>query len=275
MAWNRNDLWEAPAYLPYVQPPLAAETIAHAEQTLGFKLPDAYLALLREHNGGGVRYTLPDTTHSMIWGIGPFFPNILEVHGALDPALAELGEWIPRDVERLIPFDGDGHWFLCLDYRDARAAPGVAYVDLEFEEDRKVSDTFEQFLGQLQLDLPQRGFGLRGVSLDEAAETIGAALNLRFGAAEDTGMGYPVRRCRLEAMSGDEWVWISLNAVPRGFAHENHERYAELKPAMAGTALRYPEFPGADVLVDSTAGIADLVREACVNAALSLVVLRL
>jgi hypothetical protein len=44
--------WAAPAYFPYVQPPLTKRAIAAAEKRLGVKLPAVYLALLQQQNGG-------------------------------------------------------------------------------------------------------------------------------------------------------------------------------------------------------------------------------
>ena len=53
-------IWRVPAYLPYLQPALTEEAILAAENSIGFKLPTAYLELLREQNGGYIRYSLPE-----------------------------------------------------------------------------------------------------------------------------------------------------------------------------------------------------------------------
>lgn len=48
-------VWRVPVYLPYLQPDLTDERVAEAERSLGVKLPEANLALLRVQNGGYLR----------------------------------------------------------------------------------------------------------------------------------------------------------------------------------------------------------------------------
>ena len=108
-----SNIWQVPVYLPYLQPTLTAEAIAETEEQLGVKLPESYLAILKQQNGGYVRLRLPETAHAEIWGIGPYFPNIAKDHGGGAGAATEHGEWLPSNPQSLIPFDGDGHWYLC------------------------------------------------------------------------------------------------------------------------------------------------------------------
>ena len=39
-----------------------------------------------------------------------------------------------------------GHWNICLDYRGGRSAPCVTYVDMEFESQEHVANTFAEYL---------------------------------------------------------------------------------------------------------------------------------
>ncbi|WP_431256839.1 SMI1/KNR4 family protein [Roseateles chitinivorans] len=251
-----------------MQEHLTPTAVAQAEAALGVKLPDAYLACLQVQNGGYIRFELPDKEppHDSIWGIGPHFPNINEYHQALDPEAAEDdGCWSPGDCNRLVPFDGDGHWFLCLDYRDAEE-PRVAFVDVEAELDLQVAATFE---GYLRLLVPNYGSDILGLrhaaSIDEVARSLRPLTGVDFDPANDQDNGYPVRRCKLQSGGDQEWIWLSPNQVRRGFVRTSDRRYAELKDALQGDALRLPEHPDVQVLIGCTDGIRDRLVSWCVN----------
>src|SRR5262245_43758763 len=147
-------VWAVPAYLPYLQPTLTAQTLGEVERQFGVTLPSEYVQILRVQNGGYVRLHLPEEEHpqiphSMTWGIGPHFPNIGMHCSGLDPEQAEAGDWVANNSERLIPFDGDGHWYLCLDFRHGDP-PCVSYIDNELERDERIATSFEKFLGMLR-----------------------------------------------------------------------------------------------------------------------------
>ena len=116
---NPTQVWRVPPYDDEVQASLTDGLLDETERQLGVRLPESLVALLRWQNGGYLQVGFPEgrdynTTHDMIRGIGPKFPCL------------EKGAWWhddddfeprPPDAEWLIPFDGDGHWDLCLDYR--------------------------------------------------------------------------------------------------------------------------------------------------------------
>ncbi len=56
-----------------LQPPLTDAVVAAAEKEIGYKLPSEYLNLLKKQNGGYIRFSLPETPHDSIAGIGPHF----------------------------------------------------------------------------------------------------------------------------------------------------------------------------------------------------------
>jgi hypothetical protein len=122
MGANAETIWQVPAYLPYLQPPLTDQAVASAEKKIGFKLPTAYLDLLWKQNGGYIRFSLPDLVHHSIAGIGPHFPSLT----GFDWDDAQDGVSFP--LQGLVPFDGDGHWHMCLDYRRNSANPSVTVV---------------------------------------------------------------------------------------------------------------------------------------------------
>ena len=140
-------IWRVPAYLPYLQPPLTEAAIQDAEARLGVMLPQSYLRILRRQNGGYLRLSPPHVVSEMVWGIGPHFPSITDAFDWKDPRQDSDYGWSPQNAHLLVPFDGDGHWHLCLDYRvDGRQAePRVTYIDLEGQEEEPVETTSRHF----------------------------------------------------------------------------------------------------------------------------------
>ena len=268
--------WRTPAYLPYVQPVLTQTAIAQAEAALGVKLTRAYLACLQVQNGGYIRFELPDKglPHDSIWGIGPHFPNINDYQQALDPEADDEGEcWSPRDCSRLVPFDGDGHWFLCLDYRNGEE-PGVAVIDVETGRDLQIASTFEDYLRLLVPSYGSNFLGLRTVvSIDEVAHRLRPFTGADFDPASDQDHGYPVRRCKLHYGGDQEWLWLSPNQCARGFVRATDHRYAELKNSLPGNALRLPEYPDAGVLIGCTEGLRNVLVGWCLKDGMDGVVL--
>lgn len=154
-------VWQRPPYEPYVQAPLTDALLEAIEQELGVRLPDGYVALLRHQNGGHLQVRFPEdrdynVTHSIIRGIGTNFPRLTKDAWWHDE---EDFEPIPAGAQWLIPFDGDGHWDLCLDYRQSptdstglRTDPAVVVIDTEKPDpdiESFVADSFETYLGQL------------------------------------------------------------------------------------------------------------------------------
>jgi hypothetical protein len=343
-------------YLPYLQPDLTDAALAAAEAQFGCKLPEAYIELLRIQNGGYINYTIKDSPHTQIWGIGPHAPSITEGHGWADrkdvrfpleglipfdgngdwflcmdyrngdslpqatfvnlrhgvdkrmapsfeaylsvlemavgdecaivtddsleavmdniesllgvefgeldsslhgsvhaqiwgigpyfPSITDDPDWEGFEdasfaLEGLIPFDGDGHWFLCLDYRDGAAMPPVTYVDLECDEEKRIAPSFQSYLTQLVWDIGEEYALLTKESLPEAVAGIEGLLGVQFEEPDANMYGYPVYRAQYR----DSWVFLSPNLVANGFIRENERRYDELKALMEGTALRYPFLP--------------------------------
>ncbi len=171
------------------------------------------LALLRVQNGGYIRYTLPESVHEVIAGIGPNYPSLTDFDWAdsRDDASFEL--------DGLVPFDGDGHWHLCLDYRGGRSVPAVTLADIECDDETLVADSFEGYLAQLQIEVEENELVLPGIAdLEKTLRELSARLKVRFEAPGFVGNGYPARRARGGFFSS-EWMGISPNLVPRGFLH--------------------------------------------------------
>jgi SMI1-KNR4 cell-wall len=135
-----------------VGPPLDDDALRAAEQKLGVRLPEDYVALLRIRNGGVVsdRFNAFPTSEPAGWGhcvefhemagIGPgSMTTILD-----SPWLTE--EWgLPRESVLLT---GDGHWWIALDYR-GDGEPSVVYLDTELQEDIQLAGGFRAFVEAL------------------------------------------------------------------------------------------------------------------------------
>jgi hypothetical protein len=251
-------IWQVPVYLPYLQPPLTDEAVASAEQKLGFRLPATYLAVLRVQNGGYIRYTLPDSVHRAISGIGPQFPSLTDFdwdHCRDDVSYA---------LDGLIPFDGDGHWHLCLDYRRNSAHPAVTYADVECDEESEVAPTFAEYLALLRVEVGELDFVMPNLSdLEEAKRALANKLEIQFEPPDSRAHGYPEHRATRRADGKSEWIWISPNLVPRGFVRSSDKRFEELRRLMPGDALRFPELSKSSVLLTMTDGIRSDVLRAC------------
>lgn len=154
-------MWEVPPYENSVQAPLTQELLDAAERELGVRLPESFVSLLRGQNGGYLRVGFPDsqnfnTTHDVIRGVGTKFPRLEKDawwHGD------ENFKPRPTGAEWLVPFDGDGHWDLCLDYRRSETAPdglrthpAVVVIDTEEREpdiESSIAASFDDYLALL------------------------------------------------------------------------------------------------------------------------------
>jgi hypothetical protein len=239
---NEKDLktiWKVPKYLPYVQPDLTEDIISEAEKKIGKKLPKEYIELLKIQNGGYIRFTIEGTPHSQISGIGPYYPSITDFEwlGAYDD--------LSFDVNGLFPFDGDGHWNICLDYRKNKTEPEVTYIDTESDYEKPIAATFKEYLNLLEMDVENDYV----IETDSAIETILKHISditkIKFEAPDSRAHGYTEYRSNFK----DSWIWISPNTSPSGFVRKDDDRYAELKSQLITTALRYPEIPANSILI--------------------------
>ncbi len=255
MPANENNIWQVPAYLPCLQPSLTDAAIANAEKVLGYKIPEEMLALLRKQNGGYIRYSLPDMVHDSIAGIGPHFPSLLNFDWE------EAQEYVSFPLQGLVPFDGDGHWHLCLDYRESSGRPSITYVDIECNDCRQIAASFSEYLLLLRLDVKnKRVFETEDIS--ETLKELGVALSIPFESTGNWDCGYTTYRAALGNVSSPSWLWISPNKVVRGFVREDDSRYAELKDRLSGLGRRYPEVSDDAWIVNVTEGMEQKIVDA-------------
>jgi hypothetical protein len=233
-------IWRVPRYLPYVQPTLTDETIREAEKQIGQNLPKEYVELLKIQNGGYIRFTIPDTPHSQIYGIGPYFPSITQFEW-----LKEYEGTVSYKLDGLFPFDGDGHWNICLDYRKNKFDPEITYIDTESDYEKNIAKTFQEYLNILVLDADGEFFIETDLQIEEVVDLISKTAKINFEKPDYFAHGYPIYRSKYK----DSWVWVSPNKAPSAFIREGEDRYEEMKSLMNTTALRFPELSETNLLI--------------------------
>jgi hypothetical protein len=187
-------------------PPLTQADINRAQVTLGVRLPSEYLELLGAQNGGDVAFqfdayptNVPTSwADDHVWlrslaGIGPagstWPPSITQ-----SPDL--IAEW--EMPERLVLLDGDGHYWIALDYRDVGddGAPSVAWIDNEADQDIELAPDFRTFIEGL---VPLESFD------DGVAEEVLPIVHVRHPATNATYCG--------SSLEGASWVDRDMASV--------------------------------------------------------------
>lgn len=236
---DRNKIWQTPKYLTYVQPELTAKIILEAEKKIGYKLPSEYLELLKIQNGGYIRYTLSEIGNDKIYGIGPYFPSIFDIDWN------DYSEDLSFELDGLIPFDSDGHWFICFDYRNNKTIPEITYIDTELDTEEKVAENFNNYLDLLGIDFEDQFVIETNLSLEDSINKIEKALKIKFEEPDSDAYGYPLYRTKYK----NNWFWLNSNKVPEGFIRNDEERYEQLKSQMESFTLYYQELPEDSLLV--------------------------
>lgn len=126
------------------------ETLMKVEETLGVKLPKAYVDLMKVHNGGYLNYS---RLHSAKVPDG--IVEITQISGIdLEEGIIESPYYIEEwEMEKgLVIFSGDGNYWLAFDYRTHTGdEPSVVYMEDADEPAVKVAKNFELFLKKLHL----------------------------------------------------------------------------------------------------------------------------
>ncbi|GAF18238.1 hypothetical protein JCM19046_2800 [Bacillus sp. JCM 19046] len=132
---------------------LTDEVLQEAERRFGVQLPEAYVELLKQQNGGSLEANaVPSPSEKIeepyievteIYGIG-------EDMGIYDTSYL-IQEWeLP---EKIVLFSGTGHAWLAFDYRKTSANPPIVYIETDAETKvYKLADDFAQFLGMLYIE---------------------------------------------------------------------------------------------------------------------------
>ncbi len=164
--FDTTDFWDNSKYAKeeYVGEPLTDDLVASIENELGYKLPQAYIELMKCQNGGTPRLTnhrIKEPTswaedHVAITGIyGINRSKSCSLRGRFGSQfwIDELG--YPPIGVYFCDCPSAGHDMICLDYRECGpdGEPQVVHVDQELDyRITFVSDNFEKFIRGLESD---------------------------------------------------------------------------------------------------------------------------
>jgi len=231
---SASNIWRIPAFLPYVQPKLIEKAIASAQRRLGWALPPPLLALLSEQNGGAIRWKLPGQVHDTIRGIGRNWPAL----GEADWRSYEA--WLPfslKDAHYLVPFDGNGHWYLCLDYRHHATKPSVSLVDIEASRVDPIGESFEDYLNLLELPELDDTFAVLGVfDIESFKVRLALKIGLKVEEPSDIARGYMNHRLVKRRSKPPAGMALHPNLVPRGYVRPDEAESAKLRRRLPGVA---------------------------------------
>ncbi len=134
--------------------PLTDELVAEAERVLGVTLPTDLLGLLRIRNGGAVA----DAWNAHPLGADKYVPFSHMVGIGVDPDVASMlnTPYLVQE-EGLLPsstvaIDGDGHYWVALDYRECGPAgePAVVRFHSDGACDERLAPDFRTFIEGLR-----------------------------------------------------------------------------------------------------------------------------
>jgi len=155
MAIDKTNFWGTNYYN---HPPLTDEMIETAEKTLNVKLPFQFIELLKIQNGGYTEGFAFPMNQKTTWAENHVPLN--ELFGILvDKSIKSAQNILDSDYltkewglpEKQVVINGDGHWWITLDYR-VGDNPVVKWIDVECEEEVLITNNFDDFINGLVSD---------------------------------------------------------------------------------------------------------------------------
>lgn len=153
------------------------------EDSLGVRLPGSYISLVKKRNGGALRRNAFKVRKRREWYSFDQIAGLDRKHvDAITSRTRVAREW--QVPEGLIALDGDGHWWLCLDYRRCgpEGEPVLIHYDTDTlgsaEESFQVADSLDEFLAGLVFGVEDFVFaiddlGFTGEQLHKALVALG------------------------------------------------------------------------------------------------------
>lgn len=159
-----SDFWDNCDYARenYIGEPLTDDLLASVEKELGYKLPRAYVELMKQQNGGTPTRTCHRTKQATSWAedhiaiTGIYGINSKQIYSLCGDFSSQfwMDEWgYPPIGVYFANCPSGGHDLICLDYRQCgpEGEPQVVHVDQEFDyKITLVADTFESFIRGLE-----------------------------------------------------------------------------------------------------------------------------
>ena len=147
----KTTIWTEDDYLKLA--PINDELIKKAEEVLNVKLPESYINLLKEQNGGTLRLDVHPTPKPNSWAddhvnvSGLYGISFNENESSILESRYLIREW--EMPENIVLLSGDGHTWIALDYRNVAENPPVIFIDNEVEQIIELAPNFESFLQNL------------------------------------------------------------------------------------------------------------------------------
>ena len=137
----------------YKLKPLTKKVLEKAERILQVKLPETYINLLKQQNGGNIIYNAFPTNVQTSWAENHIHIDhilgVSEEEGILQSEYL-IQEWgLPKGI---VLFSGDGHSWIAFDYRKTKEEPPIIYIDLDTEQTIDLAPDFNVFLKGLYVE---------------------------------------------------------------------------------------------------------------------------
>ena len=152
-----SDFWKDGEWADsYLSDPVTDEVIQSVEEELGYKLPESYIALMRQHNGGCPKKNFVKGSGAIIegiYGIGREKSNSL--CGGTGYSNWIDGWGYPAIGIPICDTFTAGHDMIFLDYSECGrdGEPKVVHIDQESDyELSPIAENFEEFIGLLQTE---------------------------------------------------------------------------------------------------------------------------
>jgi hypothetical protein len=138
----------------YGHPALTNEMINEAEKSLKVKLPSLLIELLQIQNGGYTKGFVFRIKQKTSWSddhvpldslSGIIHDPSYRTQNIMDTEYMTT-EWdLP---EKQVLLEGDGHWWITLDYRESDE-PTIHWIDVDSDEDIEIAASFADFINGL------------------------------------------------------------------------------------------------------------------------------
>ncbi len=136
---------------PYKLQNINKKDIELAEKAFHIKLPQAYIDLLTEQNGGCLEKTCLPVNFKNDWAddhiLFDYLLGIKKDKGIMESNYL-LKEWGVKE-KNLIIISGDGHFFIALDYRTNKENPTIVYIDTTEDKITKIYEDFSTMVNSL------------------------------------------------------------------------------------------------------------------------------
>lgn len=132
--------------------PITNEMVEKAEKELKVKLPESYINLLKEQNGGYICYDSYPTVIPTSWADDHINIDYIRGIGGEESILESeylIEEWeLPK---KIVLISGDGHTWIAFDYRNTNENPPIILIDNDGEDIIELAPSFELFLNGLMV----------------------------------------------------------------------------------------------------------------------------